>query len=159
MAQLAHTGADCTDFLWKLSAFLSFGSKSPWLYNIPDAHANSHDHIFSNLTLTHCMWTCFLLACHPRKFSWSYFQPAAYTMHRITFPFSMSSTQILMIIFSACCLHNARNYVSFYINTIYAAFPLKHLHLVYFGTICISCFCSQYLTSFYYATHTIYAAC
>ena len=63
-----HTGLDDTVLLWNVSAFLLFGLKSLWLYNIPDALTNSHGHLSSILLLTHCMWTCLFLACHPCSF-------------------------------------------------------------------------------------------
>ena len=40
---------------------------SPWLYNIPDAHANSLGHISSNLLLICCMQTRLLPTCHSRN--------------------------------------------------------------------------------------------
>ena len=58
-----YTGEEGTDLLWSLSAFLLFGSKFTWLYNISDAHAKSRGHISSNLFFTHCTRTWLFLAC------------------------------------------------------------------------------------------------
>ena len=63
-----HIGDDGTDFLWTAFLFVQlFGLKSPWLYDIPVAHENSSDPISSKQQLTHCMWTCCYLACHPHN--------------------------------------------------------------------------------------------
>ena len=51
----------CAVFLFLLSRL-----KSSWLYNIPDVNANLHGH--TSFSLTHCMWTWPLLACHPDNF-------------------------------------------------------------------------------------------
>ena len=65
------------------------------IYNIPEIHTNSHGHTSFSLPLTQCLWTCFLLAYHPRKFWWSHLlRPATYTMHVDVLPFSMPPTQI-----------------------------------------------------------------
>ena len=52
MAELVHTGVDGADLQLNLSAFLLFGSKFPYLYNIPGAHANSRGHISFSLPPT-----------------------------------------------------------------------------------------------------------
>ena len=44
--------------------------KYSWLYNIPDAHANSRGRTFSSRPPTRCKWSRFLLACHPRNLLW-----------------------------------------------------------------------------------------
>ena len=79
-----------------------------YIYNKPDAHTYYHGCTFSSVPLTHCTWTCLLLACYPHKFLWSHLQPATYTRLMITLPSSMPSTQFMQ------------------------CFYLKHLHPVYF---------------------------
>ena len=63
----AHTGAKERIFSKNFSSFQLFGSKSLWLYNIPDTHKNSHGHIFFSLPPTHCTWIRLLLTCHPHN--------------------------------------------------------------------------------------------
>ena len=59
-------GADVWIFCEPLFFFFLFGSKSSWLYTIPDTDANSRGYT-SCLPATHCMWTRLLLACYPRN--------------------------------------------------------------------------------------------
>ena len=73
----AHTGNEVQIFSETLFLPLSVGSKSSWLYNIPDTYTNSHGHISSSLPPTHCKWTYLLLVSHQYKFLSSYLlQPA-----------------------------------------------------------------------------------
>ena len=68
-----HTGANGTYLQWNLFSIQLFGSKSRWLYNILDAHANSRGHISSNpkitrfsMAPTQFTWSSFLLTLPPR---------------------------------------------------------------------------------------------
>ena len=45
--------------------FCTLGQNLHSIYNIPDAHMNSCGHNSSNLLLICCIWSHFLLACHP----------------------------------------------------------------------------------------------
>ena len=59
MAELHTQGLRWTTFLFSL-----VGLKCSWLYNILDAHANSHSHLFFIQLPTYCTQTHLLLACH-----------------------------------------------------------------------------------------------
>ena len=50
-----------------MNHFPLVGSKSSWLYNIPDAHENVRGHIFFSLAPTQCTWLHFLLACNQQS--------------------------------------------------------------------------------------------
>ena len=67
----AHTGAEVQIFSEPLFSSFSVQSKSFWLYNIPDLHANSRGHTsassWSHLPPRHCTGTCLFPPCHPRN--------------------------------------------------------------------------------------------
>ena len=107
--------------------FLLSDSKSPWLYDIPDIHENSCGHTSASLAFIRCTWTCVLLTCHPRKFSWSHLQRAAYTMPVITLPSSMPPKQ--------CIRHSLREHL----RPVYFRYQV-HFRLFLFP---VSDFCSR----------------
>ena len=86
-----HTQESRFESSVKLFFSLLFGSRSSWLYNIPDAYENSRGHT-SSLPPTKCMWSRFLLppwtpaSCLlqvPGTFSAIFVQPRSDLRHSI----------------------------------------------------------------------------
>ena len=48
------------------------------------------------MPLAYCSWIRLFLACHPRKFSWSYLQPAIYPMYMIMLPYIFPPAQFTL---------------------------------------------------------------
>ena len=100
------------------SSFCFFGSKSPWLCNISDAHANSCSHISSNLLLIHCTWTYLLLIGHPyNACNHTSFLYATHTIY----------TAVPVILFLVSNFFLACNPCNFQ-----DIFTTEHLHPIYF---------------------------
>ena len=108
MAELQ--GANGMDLLLTIFLFvLLFGLKSPWLYYIPDTHANSRGHFSSNLLLPSSML--------PMQFTQHFYRLKLYLVY---FRYQVDSLLFLFpvsVFLLACHPHNACDHTSFLHST------------------------------------------
>ncbi len=125
-----HRRADGTDLRWYSSAFLVFGWKAPWLYNILDADANSCGHI-SKLVLTSCVWTRLLLICYTRNLRGILGKPLRpfYFRYRVNFLLFFFFTEFDFLL--SCHprnLHGQSKGVGLLVNIQYSKFKLFRIN-------------------------------